>query len=239
VSVVGFDHAAVPSADPEALIRFYGALGFGVPDLETFRAEDPLYFHIQFGDNKLNVHTPKLWHKERFTLRGPTARPGCGDFCFVWSGTVASLRQALDAAGALVIEGPVPREGGRGAGHQTGTSIYSRDPDQNLLEFIVYEHDTLTEPNQAAAPTEYIDNPRTRVTEWRFAPGASTGWHRHELDYVIVPLSTGRLKLLDADGNETIAELQVGVPYFREAGVEHDVINDNAFEFAFMEVEIK
>ena len=152
---------------------------------------------------------------------------------------VAALRQARDAAGALVIEGPVPREGGRGAGHQTGTSIYSRDPDQNLLEFIVYEHDTLTEPNQAAAPTEYIDNPRTRVTEWRFAPGASTGWHRHELDYVIVPLSTGRLKLLDADGNETIAELQVGVPYFREAGVEHDVINDNAFEFAFMEVEIK
>ena len=50
---------------------------------------------------------------------------------------------------------------------------------------------------------------------------------------------TTLLKLLDAEGNETIAELQVGVPYFREAGVEHDVINDNAFEFAFMEVEIK
>ena len=97
----------------------------------------------------------------------------------------------------------------------------------------------MSDPENSAKPTQYIDNPRARVIEWRFEPGASTGWHRHEFDYVIVPLATGRLKLLDADGNETIAELEVGVPYFREAGVEHDVINDNAYEFAFMEVEIK
>lgn len=97
----------------------------------------------------------------------------------------------------------------------------------------------MSDPENSAKPTQYIDNPRARVIEWRFGPGASTGWHRHEFDYVIVPLATGRLKLLDADGNETIAELEVGVPYFREAGVEHDVINDNAYEFAFMEVEIK
>ena len=38
-----------------------------------------------------------------------------------------------------------------------------------------------------AVPTVQIDNERTRVTEWRFAPGASTGYHRHEYDYVIVP----------------------------------------------------
>ena len=118
MSVVGFDHAAVPTADPEALICFYGALGFGVPELDAFRVEDPLFFHIQFGDNKINVHTPKLWHKQRFKLRGPTARPGCGDFCFVWSGTVESLRAALEAAEAPMIEGPVQREGGRGQGRQ-------------------------------------------------------------------------------------------------------------------------
>ena len=97
----------------------------------------------------------------------------------------------------------------------------------------------MSDPENSAKPTQYIDNPSARVIEWRFEPGAATGWHRHEFDYVIVPLATGRLKLLDADGNETIAELEVGVPYFREAGVEHDVINDNAYEFAFMEVEIK
>lgn len=91
----------------------------------------------------------------------------------------------------------------------------------------------------AATPTQFIDNDRTRVTEWRFAPGAATGWHRHDYDYVVVPLMDGRLKLIDGDGNATFADLQSGVPYYREAGVEHDVINDNAFEFAFMEVEMK
>jgi quercetin dioxygenase-like cupin family protein len=92
---------------------------------------------------------------------------------------------------------------------------------------------------ESAKPTEFIDNPRTRVTEWRFAPGAATGWHRHEYDYVVVPLLDGQLKLLDADGNATLAQLSKGVPYFREAGVEHDVINANDYEFAFMEVELK
>lgn len=29
----GFDHAAIPVDDPEAMIRFYGALGFGVPEM--------------------------------------------------------------------------------------------------------------------------------------------------------------------------------------------------------------
>jgi len=138
MSVTGFDHAAIPTSDPEAMIRFYGALGFGVPDLDVFRAEDPLFFHIQFGDNKINVHTPRLWHKERFRLRGPTARPGCGDFCFVWSDTAEALQAALERSGSAVIEGPVDREGGRGLGKALGSSVYCRDPDQNLLEFIIY-----------------------------------------------------------------------------------------------------
>ena len=45
----GLDHVAIPTDDPEALIRFYGALGFGVPDLAAFRAEAPAIFHIHFG----------------------------------------------------------------------------------------------------------------------------------------------------------------------------------------------
>ena len=90
-----------------------------------------------------------------------------------------------------------------------------------------------------AEPTVFIDNDRVRVTEWRFAPGAATGWHRHEYDYVVLPLANGRLKLVQAGGKESFSELQLGVPYFREAGVEHDVINAKAFEFAFMETELK
>ena len=85
----------------------------------------------------------------------------------------------------------------------------------------------------------FIDNERVRVTEWRFAPGAATGWHRHEMDYVVVPMVEGELELVGADGARTRARLTKGVPYFRNAGVEHDVINPNSYAFAFVEIELK
>ncbi len=93
--------------------------------------------------------------------------------------------------------------------------------------------------NEQAQPTVFIDNERTRVTEWRFAPGAATGWHRHEFDYVVIPLMDGRLKLITEGGEESHADLKAGQPYFRPVGAEHDVINDGASECAFIEVELK
>lgn len=90
-----------------------------------------------------------------------------------------------------------------------------------------------------AVPTVKIDNERVRVVEWRFAPGTATGWHRHEYAYVVVPLTTGPLALTGADGAVTTAELRTGEPYFRLAGVEHDVLNPNATEFVFVEIELK
>ena len=90
-----------------------------------------------------------------------------------------------------------------------------------------------------AKATVFIDNERVRVTEWRFAAGAATGWHRHDYDYVVVPLLDGSLRIVTEGGAEAIAELKKGVPYFRNHGVEHDVINANVYEFAFIEVEMK
>ncbi len=90
-----------------------------------------------------------------------------------------------------------------------------------------------------AKPTVFIDNERVRVTEWRFAPGAATGWHRHGYDYVVVPMLDGKLRIVTEGGTENIAELKKGVPYFRNVGVEHDVINANYYEFAFIEIEMK
>ena len=98
--------------------------------------------------------------------------------------------------------------------------------------------ETTTSPRQSAVPTVQVDNDRVRVTEWRFAPGAETGWHRHELDYVVVPMTTGRLRL-DNGTSETFAELVLGKPYFRTAPVEHNVINANPYELAFIEIEMK
>ncbi len=89
-----------------------------------------------------------------------------------------------------------------------------------------------------AVPTVQVDNDRVRVTEWRFARGAATGWHRHEFDYVVVPMTTGKLLLKQGDG-ERYAELTAGVSYSREVGVEHNVINANDYEFVFVEVEMK
>jgi quercetin dioxygenase-like cupin family protein len=90
----------------------------------------------------------------------------------------------------------------------------------------------------AAVPTVQLDTDSVKVTEWRFAPGATTGWHRHEYDYVVVPMTTGKLLLKDADG-EHYAELTAGVSYGREVGVAHNVINANNYEFVFIEVEMK
>ena len=91
----------------------------------------------------------------------------------------------------------------------------------------------------AATPTQLIDNARVRVTEWRFRPGDATGHHRHEYDYVVVPITTGDLLLKEPDGDR-IARIELGVPYFREEGVEHDVINPSETdEIAFIEVEMK
>jgi beta-alanine degradation protein BauB len=89
-----------------------------------------------------------------------------------------------------------------------------------------------------AVPTTQVENDRFIVTEWRFAPGAHTGWHRHAFDYVVVPMTTGRLTLETASGQAT-AELVAGYAYARQAGVEHDVINDNPHEFVFIEIEAK
>ena len=91
----------------------------------------------------------------------------------------------------------------------------------------------------SAVPPGLIDNERVRVTEWRFAPGQATGWHRHEYDYVITPVTDGKVRIIGPDGAASEAEMVAGRSYFREAGVEHDVINANDFDFAFLEVEFK
>jgi len=82
------------------------------------------------------------------------------------------------------------------------------------------------------------ETPRAIVTEWRFAPGAETGWHRHAHDYIVVVLTAGKLMQETANG-EIVTELAAGQSYARETGVEHNVVNPNAHEFAFVEVELK
>jgi len=82
-----------------------------------------------------------------------------------------------------------------------------------------------------------IENDWVKVTEWRFAPGAETGHHVHAHDYVVVPLTSGVLRLEDSEGQRE-AHLTSGLAYARAKGVAHNVINANAFEFRFLEIEM-
>jgi catechol 2,3-dioxygenase-like lactoylglutathione lyase family enzyme len=154
MAVTGFDHAAIPTANSERFLAFYKALGFGVEGEDAWRAGTFPAFAITFGDNKINVHSEALYERSRNMpgfLRGPTAAPGCGDFCFVWDGGIDALLALLEDAGVTVIEGPVPRRGGRGRGTGQGVSVYVRDPDENLLEFMSYDPDDVAR----FGPSEY------------------------------------------------------------------------------------
>jgi catechol 2,3-dioxygenase-like lactoylglutathione lyase family enzyme len=136
--VAGIDHIAMPTANAERLIAFYKRLGFLINNEEEWRSGKANTFSIQVGESKINVHP------EGYTasLRGPTATPGCADICFVWEGTVEECQKMLKAANVEIILGPAPRAGGRGRGTVPSLSLYCRDPDENLLEFMIYQERT-------------------------------------------------------------------------------------------------
>ena len=137
--VRGFDHVSLPTADVERLIAFYRRLGFPILYEEEWRAGAARWIGIQVDEHvKINVHAPDFWNDPAFTLRGPTALPGCGDLCFFFDGTIAEAEAMLREAGCEITFGPVQQRGGADAGQRRGVSIYTRDPDGNLLEFMTY-----------------------------------------------------------------------------------------------------
>ena len=97
---------------------------------------------------------------------------------------------------------------------------------------------TAPAPRPKAVPTVQVDNPRFIVTEWRFAPGAETGWHRHDHVVMAVP-QTGGVLLLETPEGLREAPLVAGRSYSREAGVEHNVINGSTHEVVFIEIEAR
>lgn len=94
------------------------------------------------------------------------------------------------------------------------------------------------EPRLLAQEKVHVDNERVIVKEVRFAPGAETGWHRHELDYVVVMQTTGKLLFETKEGNKT-GDLKSGQPFFGRAGVEHNLVNVNEYEFVLIEIWIR
>jgi len=83
-----------------------------------------------------------------------------------------------------------------------------------------------------------IDNDNVKVTEWSFEVGDSTGHHIHEYNYIVVPMLDGELRIIDKDNTETISKLTKGGAYYREKGVEHNVLNNNNIPYSFIEIEL-
>lgn len=95
----------------------------------------------------------------------------------------------------------------------------------------------MTRPQATA--TQLIDDKRTRVTRFDFAPGAETGWHTHQMDYVITTLTDCHMLLEHPDGATTETTIPAHTVYRRDEGVEHNVINNGDAAMAFIEVELK
>src|SRR5215211_7397715 len=121
---VRLDHLVISVSDWERSNAFYrDVIGAQVIELPRGR------FAYRLGDQRLNVHGPGS--RPEPLARKPV-EPGNSDLCFRWPGTVAEALEHLRRHGVEVIDGPVARQGARGEGQ----SVYFRDPDGSLLEFI-------------------------------------------------------------------------------------------------------
>ncbi len=120
------DHCVIHVSDWEAARRFYADV-LGAEAVPLGRG-----YVFRFGDVQLNVHGPGQIGDPR--AREPVM-PGNSDLCFRWDGPVEEAAKYLREKGVAIELGPVERHGREGQGR----SVYFRDPDGSLMEFISYE----------------------------------------------------------------------------------------------------
>jgi catechol 2,3-dioxygenase-like lactoylglutathione lyase family enzyme len=85
---------------------------------------------LRFGQQKINLHPAD--NIPGLVADKPTC--GSGDLCFITESPIAEVVAHLNKCGVPIITGPGPRAGAIG----TITSVYIRDPDQNLVEISNY-----------------------------------------------------------------------------------------------------
>jgi catechol 2,3-dioxygenase-like lactoylglutathione lyase family enzyme len=119
------DHVVIAVSDWARSNAFYA----DVLGAEVVRHGEGYAYVI--GDQRLNVHGPRV---EPDPVAADPVRPGNSDLCIEWQGPIETAVRHLESRGVDVELGPVDREGARGE----GKSVYFRDPDGTLLEFIAY-----------------------------------------------------------------------------------------------------
>ena len=133
MGIAAIDHWVLVVKDLEETFAFYRKLGLeaGWQERPGGRGTRPI---IRINDTqKLNLYVV-----DRYEIESPTFAPGyatgSADFCLRWEGTVEEAQQFLDKAGIPMLHESVARSGAQGP----GTSLYVRDPDDNLIELLTY-----------------------------------------------------------------------------------------------------
>ena len=119
------DHCVIHVSDWERSNQFYTTV------LGAELVKRSAGFAYRFGDKQLNVHGPGVTPAE--VARLPVT-PGNSDLCFEWMGPIADAIGHLERCGIAIERGPIRRFGAKGE----GTSVYFRDPDGSLMEFMSY-----------------------------------------------------------------------------------------------------
>ena len=141
--VKSIDHIVINVSDMERAIAFYKRIGFALINEDGWRKGQG-QVAIKISDTqKINIHKeqelgPQLkpqatGREDRFSL-ALVPVVGGADFCVVWDGTVEEAQQHLRKSSVESVSAPRRVSGGQGP----GTSVYFRDPDGNLWEFVTY-----------------------------------------------------------------------------------------------------
>ncbi|MCU4654814.1 VOC family virulence protein [Roseibacterium sp. SDUM158016] len=123
---ISFDHCVIHVGDWERSMAFYRDV------LEAEIVPYGIGYVFRFGHVQLNTHGPD---QIGFPRAGLPVMPGGSDLCFEWHGPIEGAIEHLARCGVEMELGPVERPGARGLGR----SVYFRDPDNSLLEFISYQ----------------------------------------------------------------------------------------------------
>jgi catechol 2,3-dioxygenase-like lactoylglutathione lyase family enzyme len=122
---IKLDHCVIHVSDWERSNAFYrDVLGAELVKIDTG-------WSYRFGETQLNCHGP---HVQGTPVARLPVMPGGSDLCFIWPDSIQTALAHLEKQGIQVEVGPVARFGSRGY----GTSVYFRDPDGSLMEFITY-----------------------------------------------------------------------------------------------------
>jgi catechol 2,3-dioxygenase-like lactoylglutathione lyase family enzyme len=125
---IRLDHCVIAVSDWEVSNRFYHEV-VGAELVE----HGPGRWAYRLGDTQLNVHGPGVDVSPLVACL--PVRPGNSDLCLVWPGPIEDAVEHLGREGVEIEVGPVERLGAQGR----GTSVYFRDPDGSLLEFLSYD----------------------------------------------------------------------------------------------------